>query len=431
MSERDSIRERNASISLSRRAWLEVAAAAGLGLAAPSIVRAAAEPELRARARKNLKLGIMSNVYAELPVEEAARQIKADGFSLVVTDFAFADVHFNPLEPDWAAAKKIVATLERAGIEIVGLFGYYNIVDPDVKRRKLGEARMEALLTNGKRLGCRWSRPRRGPSTPSRSGRDAPENQTEEGYLQCKAALQKHARTAEKHGAVLSIEAYYRNIIGTIDRAERLFREVHSPALRLVMDPCNFFRKEDLPRMKPMLEAMFQRLGDQIVIAHAKDVKPSPDGEDLPAAGLGVLDYPALPPPPGPARPPAPPGRRAPAAARRGPGAGLRARSDRADLTIVSWDKIPILSHEAKTTAESARYTCSPARRSPPRPAWTRSGSPEIDGSCRAFLFPGSDDAGPLGAGLERAGDVQDPAPGFGRSKCGCHRSRSRRRTRG
>ena len=44
--------------------------------------------------------------------------------------------------------------------------------------------------------------------------------------------------------------------------------------------------------MKPMLESMFQKLGDQIVIAHAKDVRPSGESEELPAAGLGVLDYP-------------------------------------------------------------------------------------------------------------------------------------------
>ena len=97
------------------RGLLELAAAAGLGLAAPSLARAAADSALQAKARKNLKLGIMSNVYAELPVAEAARQIKADGFACVVTDFAFADVHFNALEPDWAAAKKIVSTLEGQG----------------------------------------------------------------------------------------------------------------------------------------------------------------------------------------------------------------------------------------------------------------------------------------------------------------------------
>jgi sugar phosphate isomerase/epimerase len=292
MSECDLTREQNASIPLSRRAWLEGAAVAGLGLAAPSIIKAVAGPELRARAKKNLKLGIMSTVYADLPLDKAAHQIKSDGFSGVVTDFSFADVHFNPLEPDWAAARKIVTTLERAGVQIVGLFGYYNIVDPDLRKRKLGAARMEVLLSNWKRLGCPLVSTETGTFNSQSEWQEAPENQTEPGYRQCRAVFEKHALTAEKHGAVLSIEAYYRNIIGTIDRAERLFHEVKSPALRLVMDPCNYFRKQDLPRMTPMLEAMFQRLGDRIAIAHAKDVKASPDGEDLPAAGLGVLDYP-------------------------------------------------------------------------------------------------------------------------------------------
>jgi sugar phosphate isomerase/epimerase len=269
-----------------------MAAATGLGLANAAAGIFSEDLALRAKAKRNLKLGIMSGVYADLPLDEAARQIKADGFRCVVTDYTFADVRFNPLEPDWDAVGKIVSTLERHGIEIVGMFGYYNVVDPDIRRRKLGAARIEALLSNVKRLGCNLVSTETGTFNSQSEWQGAPENQTEEGYLQCRSVLEKHARTAEKQGAVLSIETYYRNIIGTIDRTERLFHELPSPALRLVMDPCNYFRKEDLPRMKPMLEAMFRRLGDRIVIAHAKDVKASPEGEDLPAAGLGVLDYP-------------------------------------------------------------------------------------------------------------------------------------------
>ena len=68
---------------------------------------------------------------------------------------------------------------------------------------------------------------------------------------------------------------------------------MRSPALKLVMDPCNYPRKEDLPRFPSMLDEMFRRLGEQIVVAHAKDVKASAgEGTDLPAAGRGVLDYP-------------------------------------------------------------------------------------------------------------------------------------------
>ena len=43
--------------------------------------------------------------------------------------------------------------------------------------------------------------------------------------------------------------------------------------------------------MQPMLEEIFRLVGKKTVLAHAKDVKPSPNGPELPAAGRGVLDY--------------------------------------------------------------------------------------------------------------------------------------------
>lgn len=273
---------------LPRRDWLKAAAVACLGT--PALAAPAAD--WRAKAKKNLRLGITSNIYSGLPLDEAAARIRADGFRSVLTNYAFADVRFDPLAPDWQAAAKIAGAFERHGIEIAAVFGYVNLIDPVPERRRSGDARLEALLTNWKRLGCRNVSTETGTFNPKSPWLDAPENFTEEGYVACRTALEKWARVAEKAGALLSIEAYWRNVIDSIDRAERLFREVPSPALGLVMDPNNYFRKEDLPKMQPMLEEMFRRLGSRIVIAHAKDVKPAPDGTDLPASGKGVLDYP-------------------------------------------------------------------------------------------------------------------------------------------
>ena len=273
---------------LPRRDWLKAAAVACLG--APAMAAPAAD--WRAKAKKNLRLGIYSGVYSSLPLEEAATRIRADGFGSVLTNYAFADVRFDPLAPDWKAAARITSSFERHGIEIAAVFGYVNLIDPVPERRKRGDARLEALLTNWKRLGCRNVSTETGTFNPKSPWLEAPENATEQGYVACRTALEKWAKVAEKAGAVLSLEAYWRNVIDSIDRAERLFREVPSPALGLVMDPNNYFRKEDLPKMQPMLEEMFRRLGSHIVIAHAKDVKPAPEGTELPASGKGVLDYP-------------------------------------------------------------------------------------------------------------------------------------------
>ena len=148
------------------------------------------------------------------------------------------------------------------------------------------------MLTHAKRLGCPNVSTETGTLNEQSEWLISPENATEAGYQKCRAAIEKLVRLAEKSGTILSIEPYWQNVIDSIDRAERLFRDVNSPSLRLVMDPCNYYRKEDLADTAPMLKEMFKRLGERIIIAHAKDVKASATGTDLPASGRGVLDYP-------------------------------------------------------------------------------------------------------------------------------------------
>jgi len=277
----------SASKGLSRRNLLKAAGLAVIGAAALP----AEAKHLWTKAKKNFRLGIFAQVYRKLPLEEAVAKIKADGFRSVITDFNFADVRFNPAKPDWEAVKKIRDCLDRHGLAVAGLYGYYNVIAPDLALRRKGRERMEFMLTNWKRFGSPNVTTETGTYNTKSEWQDSPKNASEEGYLECRREIEGLVKLAEKAGAVVNIEQYWRNIIGTIDRAERLFREVNSPALKLTMDPSNYFRPEDLPRMKPMLEDMFRRLGPQIALAHAKDVRVTEKGQEHPAAGLGVLDY--------------------------------------------------------------------------------------------------------------------------------------------
>jgi sugar phosphate isomerase/epimerase len=275
---------------LSRRDCLKLAGAATLAVP----LAGWAADDLKAKAKKNLKLAIFTGVYAGLPLEEAAKRIKADGFAAVALEGNFADVRFDPLAPDWKAADKITSCLDRNGIQVVGLYGYYNVVAPNQETRKRGEQRMQFLIENWKRLGSNNISTETGSLNPQSEWNDSPENATEAAYQQCRASLEKFAKMAEKTGAVISIEAYWKNVISSPERTQRLFADIQSPALKLVMDPCNYFRKAQLGQMQPMLKDIFQRVGAQTVIAHAKDVKAAANADDteLPYAGKGVLDYP-------------------------------------------------------------------------------------------------------------------------------------------
>lgn len=286
-----------------RRQFLKTAPLAAAGLAsslasacrglAPAPAGPPPEAAWKAKARSRLRLAVFADVYAGLPVEEAAERVAADGFSSVLFfNLRFADVECDLAKPDWAVAERIRGAFERRGIRIGALGGYHNPLHPNPVLRELGAARMRTLIANWKRLGSPTIATETGTLNPESEWLDSPENAGEDAYARCRAAFAEMARAAEKTGATVAIEPYWRNVIDSVDRAERLFRDVPSPALRLVMDPCNYFRKEDLPRMKPMLEEIFRRLAPWVVVAHAKDVRESPDGTDLPAAGLGALDYP-------------------------------------------------------------------------------------------------------------------------------------------
>jgi sugar phosphate isomerase/epimerase len=281
----------NASLyTLTRRDWLKCAAAALVS----SPWASWAADDLKAKAKKNLKLAVFTGVYARLPLEEAVKRIRADGFGGAICEYAFADVRLDPAAPDWELVRKVTDCFDRHGVKIVGLFGYYNVVDPDPVKRRRGESRMQFLLENWKRLGSPIVATETGTFNRESEWNDSPENATEPGYQECRNAFAKLARFAAKTGAIIAIEAYWKNVIASAERTERLFRDVPLPSLKLVMDPCNYFRKGDLTRMTPMLEEMFRRVGSQTVLAHAKDVKASATADDteLPAAGQGVLDYP-------------------------------------------------------------------------------------------------------------------------------------------
>jgi sugar phosphate isomerase/epimerase len=271
-----------------RRKWLKTAGVTAVALTCGVTARA----DLRETAKKKIHLAVFTGPYSGLPVAEAARKIKADGFEGVVCEYSFADARFNPLQPDWALADKISASLAQEGIKIAGLYGYFNVVHPDAAKRKEGEDRMAFLLANWKRLGSPIVATETGTLNRESEWAESPENETEAGYQQCRAAIGRLVGLAKKSGAVVAIEPYWRNIIGSAERTQRLFRDESSSSLKLIMDPCNYFRKEDFPYMESILKDIFKRVGKHTVLAHAKDVKPSATGTDLPAAGQGVLDYP-------------------------------------------------------------------------------------------------------------------------------------------
>jgi sugar phosphate isomerase/epimerase len=119
-----------------------------------------------------------------------------------------------------------------------------------------------------------------------------PDNGTPEAWRDLLATMQVALESAEEHGVTLAFEPETGNVVETPQKGRRLLHEMRSPRLKVVMDAANLFDADDaalqLSRSEDLLYEAFELLGDDIVIAHAKDVRAS--GEFV-AAGKGDLDY--------------------------------------------------------------------------------------------------------------------------------------------
>jgi sugar phosphate isomerase/epimerase len=87
---------------------------------------------------------------------------------------------------------------------------------------------------------------------------------------------------AEAHDVALGIEPEQANVVDSAAAARKLLDELRSPHLRVVIDAANLRPGPDT------LHEAFELLGADLVLAHAKDVRP--DGT-FAAPGHGAVDF--------------------------------------------------------------------------------------------------------------------------------------------
>ena len=259
-----------------------------------------------------LQVGIF-NGYFPYPLAEQARRIRALGFNTVQLDFNIKDMDFSTpdaVTPD--KARRVHETFRDHDLPICSLAVPINLVHPDPAKRRRLLALLETFLRHARHFGSPYVVSETGTYNPASDWAPHPHNKTEAAFAECRDVIRHLAQVAYDHGAVFVIETYVNNVIGSVEETVRLFAEVDHPGLGLLMDPTNYFEAHNIGRMDTVLRQIFDTLAGKIVIAHAKDVKPS--GQDksekhadidaaeghtfrgvgeieLPAPGLGVLNY--------------------------------------------------------------------------------------------------------------------------------------------
>jgi sugar phosphate isomerase/epimerase len=129
-----------------------------------------------------------------------------------------------------------------------------------------------------------------GSRNPESMWRYHPDNDSKEAWQDLHNTLEQVLPVAEAAGVTIAFEPEYNNVASNPRKSRKLIDEMGSPNLKVIMDAANIFGKDDLSRMKEVLDEAFELLGDHIAYAHGKDLDHGGDAGHL-AAGTGKLDY--------------------------------------------------------------------------------------------------------------------------------------------
>lgn len=259
-----------------------------------------------------LQVGIFTG-YFRLGLEDTARRIRDLGFNTVQLDLIFQDLDLATENITTSNCTRIRDTFRRHNLPVSCISSYTNVVEPDPAKRQANHARLRRIIEHAHDLGSPYVPVETGTFNRESEWLPHPQNQTEAGYAECRDVIGGFVDLCRRHGAVFVIEPYVNNVVGSIERTQRLLADINDPQhLGLAMDPCNYFEAHNIGRMDETINAMFDALAPAIKFAHAKDVKliDQDKGVQLaevyateghafrgagrieqPAAGLGQLNY--------------------------------------------------------------------------------------------------------------------------------------------
>ena len=239
-----------------------------------------------------MRLGIFAKTFSRPSPEEVFGAVVGHG--LRETQFNMSVAGLPPMPDDVAPAlsDRVREAAAERNIALVAVSGTFNMIHPDEEVRRDGLRRLGVIVGACERLGTSTVTLCTGTRDRENMWRRHHDNGTPEAWRDMLATMQEALKKAEEHGVTLAFEPETGNVVDSAQKGRRLLDEMRSPRLKVVMDAANLFDPEDPERSlscsERVLAEAFECLGNDIVLAHAKDLRVS---GVIVAAGRGALDY--------------------------------------------------------------------------------------------------------------------------------------------
>ena len=197
-----------------------------------------------------------------------------------------------PGHVDDSVIDKIKNAANKYGVEIAACNGTFNMAHPDPAIREEAIARFEGFTAAVTKFGAKFITLCSGTRNPDHLWSPHPDNETQSAWDDMFDSMKRITKIAEKYGRVLAIETEAANVINTPEKARKIMDDLGSPNLKMIIDCANLFHvgKAHKENVRATLKKAFEYFGNDIVVAHGKDISDS-NGIDYCPTGEGIIDY--------------------------------------------------------------------------------------------------------------------------------------------
>ena len=217
---------------------------------------------------------------------------KIYGFDAVQFDFLSVCEEEMPGAISPSLVRDIRRAAEHRGITICAVNGTFNMIHPDPDVVACGIKRFEQIASASAGLGCSLITLCTGTRNTEHMWKPHPDNDAPEAWQDLLRTMEKLLSLAERYDLTLGVETEASNVVNTPERARLLLDTVKNRRLKIIFDPANLFHPGTASPEKAVdiVEHAFSLLKDDIVLAHAKDIRAG-DGITFTSAGRGIVPF--------------------------------------------------------------------------------------------------------------------------------------------
>lgn len=236
-------------------------------------------------------IGIFAKTFIRPSLEAVLDAVSDHGLTSVQFNMSSAGLSPMPDYIDPVETQKIHHEAQVRNIRIAAVSGTFNMIHPKMAERAVGLNRLRTLASACKGIGTSVITLCTGTRDPENMWRKHPQNDDREAWSDLLKTMEDALVIAEEFQVTLAFEPEQANVVDTAEKGRKLLDELKSERLKVVMDASNLFQPENIHRMQETMDEAFQLLGNDMVIAHAKDFNIVNGELEFMAAGEGVLDY--------------------------------------------------------------------------------------------------------------------------------------------